>query len=203
MADKVVGLRVFADARGKDESRSGRRRRSGAGRLAIHALRRCGEGAAAVVRRRRTAGDRDSALPAFPRRTAEPRSDVASGEFGADMQVALVNDGPVTLMLERLPDEHADPGPGVGVAASQAAARDAATFRCWSPGECPGDRRCPARRPRPTRAAWRATRRAPCPGSSSSAPTPSWCSTAGFWRSRSMMPTRSACSGRCRGARTP
>ena len=25
---------------------------------------------------------------------------VASGEFGADMQVALVNDGPVTLMLE-------------------------------------------------------------------------------------------------------
>jgi D-tyrosyl-tRNA(Tyr) deacylase len=26
---------------------------------------------------------------------------VASGEFGADMQVALFNDGPVTLMLER------------------------------------------------------------------------------------------------------
>ncbi|MBP9898883.1 MAG: D-aminoacyl-tRNA deacylase, partial [Gemmatimonadales bacterium] len=28
---------------------------------------------------------------------------VASGEFGADMQVALVNDGPVTLILERAP----------------------------------------------------------------------------------------------------
>ena len=28
---------------------------------------------------------------------------VASGEFGADMQVALVNDGPVTLLLERSP----------------------------------------------------------------------------------------------------
>ena len=26
---------------------------------------------------------------------------VATGEFGADMQVALVNDGPVTLLLER------------------------------------------------------------------------------------------------------
>jgi D-tyrosyl-tRNA(Tyr) deacylase len=25
---------------------------------------------------------------------------VASGEFGADMQVSLINDGPVTLMLE-------------------------------------------------------------------------------------------------------
>ncbi len=26
---------------------------------------------------------------------------VATGEFGADMQVALVNDGPVTFLLER------------------------------------------------------------------------------------------------------
>jgi D-aminoacyl-tRNA deacylase len=26
---------------------------------------------------------------------------VAAGEFGADMQVELVNDGPVTLLLER------------------------------------------------------------------------------------------------------
>jgi D-tyrosyl-tRNA(Tyr) deacylase len=26
---------------------------------------------------------------------------VATGEFGAEMQVSLVNDGPVTLLLER------------------------------------------------------------------------------------------------------
>ena len=31
-------------------------------------------------------------------RTAWPR--VATGEFGADMQVALINDGPVTFLLE-------------------------------------------------------------------------------------------------------
>lgn len=29
---------------------------------------------------------------------------VATGRFGADMQVALVNDGPVTFLLERPPD---------------------------------------------------------------------------------------------------
>jgi D-tyrosyl-tRNA(Tyr) deacylase len=31
-------------------------------------------------------------------------SPVASGEFGADMQVALVNDGPVTFLLEVAPE---------------------------------------------------------------------------------------------------
>ena len=31
-------------------------------------------------------------------RTAWPH--VATGEFGADMQVALINDGPVTFLLE-------------------------------------------------------------------------------------------------------
>ena len=33
---------------------------------------------------------------------------VARGRFGADMQVSLVNDGPVTLLL-RVPPHHADP----------------------------------------------------------------------------------------------
>ena len=38
---------------------------------------------------------------AFIARLRELGLSVASGEFGADMDVELVNDGPVTLWLER------------------------------------------------------------------------------------------------------
>jgi len=44
------------------------------------------------------------AIPLHERFVAELRGrglTVATGRFGADMQVALVNDGPVTLILER------------------------------------------------------------------------------------------------------
>lgn len=36
----------------------------------------------------------------FVKRAKELHADVASGSFGADMKVALLNDGPVTFMLE-------------------------------------------------------------------------------------------------------
>jgi D-tyrosyl-tRNA(Tyr) deacylase len=39
-------------------------------------------------------------MRAFADALRELGATVASGEFGADMQVELVNDGPVTLMLE-------------------------------------------------------------------------------------------------------
>jgi D-tyrosyl-tRNA(Tyr) deacylase len=38
----------------------------------------------------------------FIARVREATSDVATGKFGANMQVELVNDGPVTLMLDSL-----------------------------------------------------------------------------------------------------
>jgi len=44
------------------------------------------------------------AIPLYERFIAALRErgvSVATGEFGADMQVSLVNDGPVTLILER------------------------------------------------------------------------------------------------------
>ena len=37
----------------------------------------------------------------FVERAREQLADVQTGRFGADMQVALVNDGPVTFLLER------------------------------------------------------------------------------------------------------
>jgi len=44
------------------------------------------------------------AIPLYERFVAELRAKgitVATGEFGADMQVDILNDGPVTLLLER------------------------------------------------------------------------------------------------------
>jgi D-tyrosyl-tRNA(Tyr) deacylase len=46
----------------------------------------------------------DVAVPLYERFLAQLRAAglrVESGEFGADMQVDLLNDGPVTLILER------------------------------------------------------------------------------------------------------
>jgi D-tyrosyl-tRNA(Tyr) deacylase len=101
MTDKVVGLRVFNDVDGKMN-------------LDLAAV-----GGAVVVVSQFTLysdaskGRRPSFIDAARPETAVPLYEaflaalratglvVASGEFGADMQVALFNDGPVTLMLER------------------------------------------------------------------------------------------------------
>ncbi|HEY7774510.1 MAG TPA: D-aminoacyl-tRNA deacylase [Marinagarivorans sp.] len=41
-----------------------------------------------------------SQYEAFVARLEREHSDVQTGQFGADMQVSLINDGPVTFMLE-------------------------------------------------------------------------------------------------------
>ncbi len=65
-------------------------------------------------------GNRPSFTPAAPpaegerlyryicERAAHLHAPVATGEFGADMQVALVNDGPVTFWLQVPPETPAD-----------------------------------------------------------------------------------------------
>ena len=53
-----------------------------------------------------TAAAPAEAEPLYERFVAQLRSrcsDVQTGRFGADMQVELVNDGPVTILLERSP----------------------------------------------------------------------------------------------------
>ncbi len=101
MADKVVGLRIFGDDEGKMN-------------LALTDV----SGAVLVVSQFTLYGDasqgrRPSFIAAARPEVAEPlyRKFVAhlrnrgvrveTGEFGAMMEVALVNDGPVTLWLER------------------------------------------------------------------------------------------------------
>lgn len=102
MADKVVGLRLFPDEDGRMN----------------HSIRDAG-GALLVISQFTLYGDarkgrRPSFVGAAPPEQAEPlyRSflglleerlpgRVESGEFGAMMEVELVNDGPVTLILDR------------------------------------------------------------------------------------------------------
>lgn len=100
LADKVLGLRAFPDAEGKMN-------------LSVGDV----QGALLVVsqftlygdcRKGRRPGFTDAAPPAlavpmYEQFVAKLRASgltVATGRFQADMQVELVNDGPVTLMLD-------------------------------------------------------------------------------------------------------
>ena len=101
MAEKVTGLRLFTDAEGKMN-------------LGLEEV----QGALLVVSQFTLYGDaakgrRPSFIDAAPPEQARALYlqfidllraqgiDVATGKFGADMAVELVNDGPVTLWLER------------------------------------------------------------------------------------------------------
>ena len=86
-----------ADLRGRrrPDERAARRPR-GAVRLAVHALRRRAQGQPPVLRRRRAGPSRRSRSTS----ASATRLGAQRGVFGAHMEVELVNDGPVTLLLE-------------------------------------------------------------------------------------------------------
>ena len=104
MAEKVMGLRVFPD----DEGKMNRSVMEAGGQiLVVSQFTLYGD----AVRGRRPsfvdAARPDAAIPLYESfltalRTGPVR--VATGEFGADMQVELTNDGPVTLVIERGPN---------------------------------------------------------------------------------------------------
>ena len=101
MADKVVGLRLFADAEDKMNLALGD---VGGGLLVVSQFTLYGD---AVKGRRPSfidAARPETAIPLYERFVALLRErvpGVETGEFGAMMDVELVNDGPVTLILER------------------------------------------------------------------------------------------------------
>jgi D-aminoacyl-tRNA deacylase len=103
MAEKVVGLRLFSDAEGK--MNLGLSEVQGA-LLVISQFTLYGDTAKGRRPSFIEAARPETAIPLYERFLAALRErglEVASGEFGADMQVEIHNDGPVTLILERTP----------------------------------------------------------------------------------------------------
>lgn len=101
LAEKVVGLRLFGDADGKMNLDLAA---VGGAVLVVSQFTLYGDAAKGRRPSFIDAARPDVAIPLYEGFIAALRArgvPVASGEFGADMQVALVNDGPVTLVLDR------------------------------------------------------------------------------------------------------
>ena len=93
LADKVRALRIFADAQGRMNEPLGDREVLCVSQFTLYGDAR--------------KGNRPSYVAAAPPEQAEPlyerfceRAGAQRGKFGAQMAVTLVNDGPVTIMLE-------------------------------------------------------------------------------------------------------
>ena len=101
MADKVAGLRLFSDVEGK--MNLGLEEVGGA-LLVISQFTLYGDAAKGRRPSFIDAARPETAVPLYERFVAALRGrglTVATGEFGADMQVEIHNDGPVTLILDR------------------------------------------------------------------------------------------------------
>jgi D-tyrosyl-tRNA(Tyr) deacylase len=100
LADKIAGLRIFADVAGKMNLSL---REVGGGALVISQFTLYAD-----LRRGRRPGYTGAALPEHAAPLVERVMEelralgipVQGGRFGADMQVELVNDGPVTIVLD-------------------------------------------------------------------------------------------------------
>jgi D-tyrosyl-tRNA(Tyr) deacylase len=99
LADKVAALRVFADADGRMNEPLGDRAVLVVSQFTLYGDARKGTRPSYVA-----AARPEHAEPLYERFRTRLRA--AGGRFGAHMEVELVNDGPVTLLLEVPP-----PGP--------------------------------------------------------------------------------------------
>jgi D-tyrosyl-tRNA(Tyr) deacylase len=93
LAEKVRAMRIFNDAEGRMNEPLGEREILCVSQFTLYGDAR--------------KGNRPSFVAAAPGEQAEPlyerfceRSGALRGEFGANMAVGLVNDGPVTILLE-------------------------------------------------------------------------------------------------------
>ena len=101
MADKVAGLRIFPDDEGK-MNRSVQE--AGGGLLVVSQFTLYGDARKGRRPSFVDAARPEVAIPLYERFVELLRATglvVGTGEFGAMMDVELVNDGPVTLILER------------------------------------------------------------------------------------------------------
>ena len=101
MADKICGLRIFSDEEGK-MNRS--LEDVGGALLVVSQFTLYGDVAKGKRPSFIDAARPETAIPLYEKFITRLRSRVSrveTGEFGADMQVTLVNDGPVTIWLEK------------------------------------------------------------------------------------------------------
>ena len=105
MADKVLGLRLFSDAEGKMNLALAD---VGGALLVVSQFTLYGDARKGRRPSFIDAAPPEVAIPLYERfvallreRGAASGTRVETGEFGAMMEVELVNDGPVTLVLER------------------------------------------------------------------------------------------------------
>ncbi len=103
MAEKVAGLRIFSDGAGK--MNLGLEEVGGAV-LVVSQFTLYGDAAKGRRPSFVAAARPEDAIPLYQAFLAALRArglTVEAGEFGADMQVEIHNDGPVTLILDRVP----------------------------------------------------------------------------------------------------
>ena len=101
MAEKVLGLRLFSDAEDKMNLALGD---VGGSVLVVSQFTLYGDAAKGRRPSFIDAARPEVAIPLYERFVAALRASetrVETGEFGASMDVELVNDGPVTLWLDR------------------------------------------------------------------------------------------------------
>ncbi len=100
MLQRLLGYRVFADAAGR-MNRS--LHETGGGLLLISQFTLAADTRTGMRPGFSTAAPPEQAEPVFARLlelAQQTHRDVANGRFGANMQVSLVNDGPVTFHLQ-------------------------------------------------------------------------------------------------------
>src|SRR5690606_3859375 len=98
---KCIGLRIFSDAEGKMNLSL---EEVGGGLLVVSQFTLYGDARKGKRPSFIGAAPPEIAIPLYESFVSELRrrvTHVATGEFGATMEVELVNDGPVTLLLER------------------------------------------------------------------------------------------------------
>lgn len=100
LADKVLGYRIFPDAAGKMNLSL---RDIGGGLLAVPQFTLAADTNSGARASFSSAAEPDQArrlFELFVLNAKKALPEVAAGRFGADMQVSLVNDGPVTFWLQ-------------------------------------------------------------------------------------------------------
>jgi D-tyrosyl-tRNA(Tyr) deacylase len=101
MAEKILGLRLFAD---DDDKMNRSLDEAGGALLVVSQFTLYGDARKGRRPSFIDAARPEHAIPLYERFVAvlrERGARVETGEFGAMMDVELVNDGPVTLLLER------------------------------------------------------------------------------------------------------